>query len=171
MPKSNVITKKQVVVPSIIAALVLMLGPTMAFAQNPHFIRDPSCEVDNDGNLDCSGRIAGLGNVEGVDANLVADVEAEFGCDNPGRGIHIPPGQPTDAQEVEGDTETLPVRNGRASFDLSINAPEPSEGFECPNERWDVVLVSVEYTNVRVEIEGFEPLEIPGTFSETLIEV
>jgi hypothetical protein len=171
MSQSNVITKKQVVVPTIVAALVLMLGPTMAFAQNPHFVRDPDCSVDNDGNLDCSGSIAGLGNVEEVDANLVADVTATFACDNPGRGVHIPPGQPTDPQAITGDTETLNVRNGRTNFVLSIDAPTPSEGFECPNERWAILLAEVEYTNVRVEIEGFDSLEIPGTFSETLIEV
>jgi hypothetical protein len=170
MPKNNAISKKQVVLPAITAALVLTLAPTMAFAQNPHFIGRPNCDVDSQGNLDCSGRIAGLGNVEGVDANLVADVSATFGCDNPGRGIHIPPGQPTDAQEVEGDTETLPVRNGQARFSLSIDAPEPSEGFECPNQNWDVVLVEVTYTNVRVEIDG-DTLPIPGTFSEELIRV
>jgi hypothetical protein len=163
MPKDNAKSKKQLIVPAITAALVLTLAPTMAFAQNPHFIGQPDCEVDNDGNLDCSGRLAGLGNVEGVDANLVADVTATFACDNPGPGVHIPPGQPTDAQEVEGDTETLPVRNGQARFSLSIDAPEPSEGFECPNERWTVVLEDVEYSNVRVEVDG-ETLPIPGTF-------
>jgi hypothetical protein len=172
MPKGNVITKKQVVVPTVTAALILMLAPTMAFAQNPHFIRDPVCTVDRDGNLDCSGRIAGLGNeLTQVNAFLTADVIAVFGCDNPGQGVHIPPGQGTDTQDVQGDPQSLPVKGGSVRFGLEIPVPEPSSDLDCPNERWDVVLVSVEYSNVEVVIEGFEPLEIPGTFSRELIEV
>jgi hypothetical protein len=167
MPNGNTINKKQVVAPAITAALVLMMAPAIlstAYAQNPHFVGRADCSVDNDGNLDCSGKIAGLGNVAEVDAFLQADVTATFACDNPGPGVHIPPGQPTDSHSVTGDTETLAVRNGQSSFSLSIDAPEPSEGFECPNPNWRIVLQDVTYTNVAVVVDG-EELEIPGTFS------
>lgn len=149
-------------------ALVLASFSAAAFAQNPHFIGQPVCTVDAQGNLDCSGRMAGLGNVSEVDAFLEADISATFGCDNPGPGIHIPPGQPEDFQDVAGEQETLPVRNGQARFDLSITAPQPSEGFECPNPNWDIVLVSITYSNVSV-IVGEDELAIPGTFSRELI--
>jgi hypothetical protein len=156
MPKGNVITKKQVVVPAITAALVLMMAPAMlstVYAQNPHFNRDPNCSVDNAGNLDCSGRINGLGNVAEVDAFLVADVSATFGCDNPGKGIHIPPGQPTESTPVTGDTEPLTVRNGRADFDLSIAAPEAPDDL-CKENGWTPVLAEVTYTNIAVVVGG-----------------
>lgn len=150
------------------AAVLASMTATAAFAANPHFIGQPACTVDAQGNLDCSGRMAGLGNVSEVDAFLEADISATFGCDNPAPGIHIPPGQPEDFQDVAGEQETLPVRNGQARFDLSIAAPQPGEGFECPNPNWDIVLVSITYSNVSV-IVGEDELAIPGTFSRELI--
>jgi hypothetical protein len=165
MPKgNNILSKKQVVVPAITAALVLMMTPTMAFAQNPHFIGRPNCDVTSSGALECSGRVAGLGNADEVEGFLRADVVAVFGCDNPGPGVHIPPGQDTDTQTVTGDAEILDVRNGQVRFNLDIAAPEPSEDFSCPNPRWNEVLVSAEYTNVELVL-GDETLPIPGTFS------
>ena len=65
MPES--IKKVTVLATAITAALVLMapaLITTGAYAQNPHFIGRVNWSVDSDGNLDCSGKIAGLGNVE-----------------------------------------------------------------------------------------------------------
>jgi hypothetical protein len=177
MPKGNAISKKQVILPAITAALVLMMAPAMlstVYAQNPHFIRDPDCTVDSSGNLDCSGRVAGLGNeLQTVQANLVADIEATFGCDNPGQGgtgIHIPPGQPTGFEDVEGATEDLPVRNGQVRFNLQIEAPEAPEDLECPGSNWRIVLVEITYDNVVVVI-GDTTLDIGGPFSGTLIEV
>ena len=150
------------------AAILASASATTAFAANPHFIGQPTCAVDEHGNLDCGGRMAGLGNVSEVSAFLEADISAIFGCDNPGPGIHIPPGQPEDFQDVAGEQETLPVRNGQASFDLSITAPQPAEGFECPNPNWDIVLVSITYSDVSV-IVGEDELAIPGTFSREWI--
>jgi len=164
MPIGNTISKKQVIVPAFAAALVLMMTPTMAFAQNAHFVGEPSCEVISSGALKCSGKIAGLGNTEEVTAFLQADVTATFACDNPGPGVHIPPGQPTDSHPIQGDQTTLPVRNGQTTFTLTTDAPQPSGDFSCPNDRWKVVLQDVEYTNVAVVVDG-EELEIPGTFS------
>jgi hypothetical protein len=163
MPKGNTISKTRVIVPATVAALVLMMTPTMAFAQNPHFIGTPDCSVDSAGNLDCAGRLAGLGNARTVESFLVADVQATFGCDNPGRGIHVPPGQPTETTPVTGDAETLRVRNGQASFDLSIDAPTAPEDF-CAKRGWTPVLASVTYTNVAVVI-GDDRVPIEGTFS------
>lgn len=171
MPES--IKKVTVLATAITAALVLMtpaLITTGAYAANPHFIGQPNCSVDSAGNLDCNGKIAGLGNVEEVQAFLEADIEATFGCDNPGPGIHIPPGQPEDFQDVPGEQETLAVRNGQTVFSLTIPAPQPSEGFDCPNPNWRIVLVSITYDNVSVIIDGDE-LPIGGPFSRTLIVV
>ena len=114
MPES--IKKVTVLATAITAALVLMtpaLITTGAYAANPHFIGQPNCSVDSAGNLDCNGKIAGLGNVEEV---------------------------------------------------------QPSEGFDCPNPNWRIVLVSITYDNVSVIIDGDE-LPIGGPFSRTLIVV
>lgn len=178
MPKGNVITKKQVVVPAITAALVLMMAPAMlstVYAQNPHFIRDPSCEVDErTGDLVCSGRVAGLGDAEEVEGFLQADIEATFGCDNPGQGgdaIHIPPGQPTAFEDETGPAETLDVRNGQVRFNLDLDAPDAPEDLECPGSNWRIVLVEITYDDVQLVLEGFATLDIGGPFSATLIEV
>ena len=81
---------------------------------------------------------------------------------------HNNPSSLLQPNDVEGEQEALPVRNGQASFDLSIKAPQPAEGFECPNQNWDIVLVSITYSNVSV-IVGEDELAIPGTFSKELI--
>jgi len=170
MPIGN-LSKKQLIAPAITAVVVLMMAPAMlstVYAQNPHFIGEPECTVnERTGDLSCSGRVAGLGDAEEIEGFLSASVVAEFGCDNPGRGgdgIQIPPGQPTETDTVSGDAETLDVRNGQVRFNLDIAAPEPDEDFCKPG--WTPVLTNIEWTDVQLNLEGFAPLEIPGTFPE-----
>jgi hypothetical protein len=144
------------------ATLLLVLAPMLAFAQNPHFVGRTDCEVDSSGNLNCTGSIAGLGNVEEVEAFLVADIDATFVCVNPGG--NIAPGQGVEEEDVTGETETLSVRNGRTNFDLTISAPEaPSAEEVCPNPNWTVELQSISYDNVRVTVDG-AVLDIGGPF-------
>jgi hypothetical protein len=154
MHKTNPFSTKTTIAGVSAATLLLVLAPTMiAFAQNPHFVGRTNCEVDSSGNLDCTGSIAGLGNVEDVEAFLVADIDATFVCVNPGG--NIAPGQGVEEEDVTGETETLPVRNGRANFDLTIEAPEaPSAEEVCANPNWTVELQSISYDNVRVTVDG-----------------
>jgi hypothetical protein len=140
--------------------LVASVFLTSAFAANPHFIGSPSC-TETDGELCCSGKIAGLGNVTEVDANLVADVLVEFDCRNPGG--NIAPGQ-SDLQNVPGETETLSVTNGQTTFtDLCVAGPQLTAAAVCPNGKWRVVNESFTFSNVFIQV-GNDELEIPGIF-------
>ena len=118
----------------IAAALALMLSSsfiTPALAANPR--SNPSNPVTCSASpapgsptrtLTCSGKISGLGNVQQVTAQLVADVITD--CTNkPG---HKPPGH----IEVLGTPQSLHVENGQVTFTLSVavsaNCPPPQAG-------------------------------------------
>jgi hypothetical protein len=153
---------------------------TRAFAASPHFVGTPTCSVltadPEEGDLSCSGKIAGLGNVPSVQAFLVATVTSTYGCGNPNNSgeVRIPPGQPSSSPNVTGPAQNLPVRNGSTTFsgDTALTIEEPAPGITCPSSSWDIVLVSITYSNVKVCVGGTSsacsggtPLPISGTFS------
>ena len=122
---------------------------TTALAASPHFIGTPTCSTSASGStktLTCSGKIAGLGSVSAVTAQLIATANTQ--CTNPGG--NIPPGH----QQVAGMPATLPVSNGQTVFTLSVSASA-----KCPPPQAG----SVTFTNVGVAVEG-TVLPIPGTF-------
>jgi hypothetical protein len=134
---------------------------TRAFAQNPHFVGQPTRAVNNQGDLVCSGKIAGLGSATEVEAFLEADISATFVCINPAG--NIAPGQ-TDIANVPGEEATLAVRSGQTVF-RNLTVPAPEE-FDCPNPKWQGRLQSITFSNVSIFVESTE-LPIPGTFSRT----
>jgi hypothetical protein len=117
--------------------------------------------VNNQGDLVCSGKIAGLGSGTEVQAYLEADISATFVCINPAGTIA--PGQ-TDLANVPGGEATLAVRSGQTVF-RNLTVPAPEE-FECPNPKWRGQLQSITFSNVSIVVDGTE-LEIPGTCSRT----
>jgi hypothetical protein len=127
-----------------------MIGtPSLVLAASPHFIGTPTCTTSSSGGtktLTCSGKIAGLGNVSTVSAQLVALANSQ--CTN--RGGNLPPGQAS----VAGIPATLQVSNGQTVFTLGLSA---SPG--CPPPQ----VGSVTFTNVGVVVGG-TALPIPGTF-------
>jgi hypothetical protein len=143
---------KTVITYAIVAALALATSSsfiTAALAASPHFVGTPTCTAGSPGSprtLTCTGKIAGLGNVSTVSAQLVSDITTQ--CTN--RGQNVPPGH----SSVTGTPTTLSVSNGQTVFTLSVsasaNCPPPQTG-------------SVTFTNVRVVVGG-TVLPIPGTF-------
>jgi hypothetical protein len=131
---------KKITVPTAIvaSALLLMAAPMLAFAANPHFIGTPTCSIVN-GDLECTGKVAGLGNVSTVQAFLQATVT----CTNVGG--NVPQGL------VKGPQETLTVQNGQTVFDLTIANP-------CPDH------MTATFKNVALVIGG-TTLPISGTFT------
>jgi hypothetical protein len=117
------------------AAAIMLMAPMLAFAASPHFVGTPTCSIVND-NLECTGKVAGLGNVSTVKAFLQATVT----CTN--QGDNEPPGQ------VKGPQETLTVSNGQTVFDLTI--PNP-----CHDH------MTATFSNVALVIGG-TTLPIPG---------
>jgi hypothetical protein len=110
MPES---INKGFAIPVVVASALLLMAPMLASAASPHFVGDPSCDVVG-GDLVCSGKVAGLGNVEEVTAFIQADVT----CTN--RGGNEPLGQ------QGGEEQTFDVRNGQITFtDLTLENPCP----------------------------------------------
>jgi hypothetical protein len=132
-------TLKKIGIPSAtIASALLLMAPMLASAASPHFIGSPTCSTVT-GNLECTGKVAGLGNVSTVQAFL----QSTATCTN--QGGNTPQGL------VKGPQETLTVQNGQTVFDLTI--PNP-----CPDH------MVATFTNVALVIGG-TTLPIPGTFT------
>jgi len=138
MPKSINIG---LAIPVLAASALMLMVPMLASAASPHFIGTPSCEVVG-GDLECSGKVAGLGNVEEVNARIVADVT----CTN--RGNNEPQGQ------QGGEVQTFDVENGQITFtgSNSLTLENP-----CPDR------MTATFEEVALEIDG-TTLDIPGTF-------
>jgi hypothetical protein len=118
---------------AVMMLLLVLLAPMLlqgALAQNPHFVGNTYCDIGN-GNLYCTGKVAGLGNISTVTAFIKATVT----CTNQ-TGSDVFHGL------VKGTQETLTVRNGQTVFDLTI--PNP-----CPTDT-----TSVTYRNVALVIDG-----------------
>lgn len=163
MPTGNIISKKQVVVPTITAALLFMMAPAMlstgAFAVGPtsttrdgglHFVDDPNLERD-DGTLTATGEVAGAGG--GGEAILEATASATLGCVN--RGGNEPSGLQTVDTTTTG-SDTFNTRNGRGSFDVTTDEVTASDfDFSCPSRNMREVLVGdIEFTNIVLTIEA-----------------
>jgi hypothetical protein len=162
MPKDS-INKTRVLIPTITAALVLMMSPAMlstgAFAVGPtsttrdgglHFVDDPNLERD-DGTLTATGEVAGAGG--GGEAILEADASATLGCVTRGGG------EPSGLEDVDTTTtgsDTFNTRNGRGSFDVTTDEISISDfDFECPSRQHREVLVGdIEFTNIVLTIEA-----------------
>jgi hypothetical protein len=76
--------------------------PSMAVAARPHFVGTPVC-TQTDGELCCSGKVAGLGQ-----APTVVNVTAAFTCEN--RGGNQPPGL------ASGQSAPITPRGGQITF-------------------------------------------------------
>ena len=99
--------------PVVAASALMLMAPMLAAAANPHFIGEPNCRISG-GDLVCSGKVAGLGNVEEVTASIEADVT----CQN--RGDNFPQGQ------QGGEEQTFDVDNGQITFsNLRLENPCP----------------------------------------------
>jgi hypothetical protein len=191
MPKGNTINKKQVLVPAITAALVMMAPmvlSTSAFAIAPetttkdrglHFVGSPDLTVnkvtDENGivtsaSLSATGEVAGAGT--GGEATLSATAEVTQGCltneppGNPGGGQNAPSGLQTTDTTVTG-SDTFTTTNGRGTFDVTTEAiTTPTEDFSCPSAQQTEVLVGVTFTDITLTITTNEGKTITATFAD-----
>ena len=115
-----------------------------------------NCTILGNHDLECTGELSGLGGTP--TAHLVATVSANFDCFNPaGQGPNAGHSGPT---TVSGPTEPLNVQNGKATFDLTIQAPS---GPDAPNAGWSCTLTSITYSNVVLVVDT-----VSGQFSFSL---
>jgi hypothetical protein len=110
---------RKIIVLFAVAATFGALGASPALAASPHFIGSRSCTFSaSTGDLTCSFKVAGLGNVSQATIQLVFNFE----CTN--RGGHNPPGQ------ASTQPTTVPVSNGQitlTNFTFSSNASCPDK--------------------------------------------
>ena len=136
------------------------LGTGVASAQSGHFLGTPTC-TDVGTQLQCTGRVTGLGGttfsiqVEAEDA--VASVE----CANPAG--NVAPGQ-SFTFDASGNTGNIPTtRNGNFRFNnLRTDDPVAPAG-SCPNRQWTADINDVTFSG-----NATLTLVEDGTVSDTI---
>jgi hypothetical protein len=97
---------------SFVTGLFLLVFAVRLAAGNAHFVGVPNLTVVDDTAF-VSGKVAGLGNVPQIHVVLSGDAA----CVNP--GSNKPQAANKSTFTAEGD---FPIQNGRASFQLSVDA-------------------------------------------------
>jgi hypothetical protein len=122
-----------------------------AFADSPHFI-SASASIDNStGNLVCTFKEAGLGQVPTADITCSASATVVYQCFNNG-GNHPKAGNKETIHADVSGSGTFPVRNGQTTGSISVAPPGPGD-FSCPSGQ-TLFLQSVEYDNVVISGQG-----------------
>jgi hypothetical protein len=143
MPKS--INKGVLAIPVVVASALMLMAPMLASAQSPHFVKATS-SLDNNKNLVCSFKEAGLGAGQTIAYTCSADATAEYQCVNRGGNNPQAENKHTVSGPVSASDEKTASKNGQITS--SITVPAPSAGtFSCPNGQ-KLTLVSASYTNV-----------------------
>ena len=129
------------------AIAAITLFSTSAFAQNIHFVDGP-VKTDNGTTLTVCGKVAGLGNNQGVNITVTTTATISTECTNPAG--KIAPGQ--------SRTETLTYtkkfysdKNGSVSFCLSSLEQKPGI---CPNGQWTGRVTDVSFVSTTVKVNG-----------------
>lgn len=154
---------RKLIAGAVVGLAALAMAGT-ASADNPHFIR-ANADIDNQGNLDATFKMAGLGDNVTIAITLSADAEATYACKNHGNNFPSDPKKSTVAGPVSSTGEFTSGKNGQVTGSLSVSPP-PSPGLDCPGNQREV-LVEVSYTNVELS-GGGDTADIPGTFSLVL---
>jgi hypothetical protein len=136
----------------------------VALADSPHFIK-ASATINNDGQLVCSFKEAGLGTtLTTANVSCSADATAVYQCFNNG-GNHPKAGNKETVGGPVSNGGAFPVRNGQTTGSITVSPPGPGD-FSCPNGQ-TLFLESVSYTNIVLSGEG-ATADVPGTLSATV---
>jgi hypothetical protein len=136
---------------AMIAAFTLLAVP-VAFADSPHFLSS-SFAIDNQGNLNCSFKEAGLGNTA-TTADITctaATSEATYQCFNNG-GNHPKAGNKETVGGLVTNTQSFPVRNGQTTGAVTVGPVSPGS-FSCPSGQ-TLYLQSVCYDDITLSGAG-----------------
>jgi|SRR5947209_3542105 len=118
---------------SVVAAAILTMA-AVAFAGNPHFVGSPLI-TKSGGNIEASGKAAGIGKGDVVYVQLEAQVQ--YQCINPG-GHEVEPHSGTASGISDPD---IADRNGQYHYDVSA-----SLAGGCPNPNWTINVTSASGT-------------------------
>jgi len=130
-----------------IALAAGLFASTSVLADNPHFIRATS-SLDNEGNLVCSWKEAGLGANQNIDYECSAIATATYVCVNRG-GKNPSAANKTSVQEEVSEPGTFNSgQNGQITASLTVDVPDSGD-FSCPGGQ-SKQLASVSYTSVQL---------------------
>ena len=130
---------------SLVLAAVFSMG--VLKAQNPHFVEGPTSTTSGNILTTC-GKIAGLGNNQGVNITVTTTRTMTTTCTNPAG--HVAPGQ-TRTETVSFTLKFFSDKNGNVTF--CIPTDEPKAG-PCPNGKWTGTVTGVTFTNTVVLVNG-----------------
>lgn len=130
------------------SALVLALTATASLAQSGHFIDRQSRCTDIGTQVQCTGKVAGLGGTT-FEIRLSASGVATVECENPGG--NVAPGQ-SFSFTAAGTSGPLPTpQNGQFVFSIMTDHPSAPAG-SCPNPGWTATVVDVAFTTATLTL-------------------
>jgi hypothetical protein len=160
--------KTSVLIAFVAVLATAALAVPAALADSPHFIK-ASASIDNDGNLVCTFKEAGLGTTASTEAvTCSADATAVYACINGGDKHPKAANKATVSGPVSGGGE-FPVRNGSTTGSITVAPPGPGD-FSCPNGQ-TLVLASISYTNITLTGAAGDTANVPGTLSKTFLNL
>jgi len=128
---------------------LLAYGATTASAAAN--FKSQSFDVNNQGQLVCSFDVSGLGNVSSTPGSCTATSTADYQCINNG-GKNPAAGNKRTVTGDTGTEVTIPVHNGRAQGDITVNPVGPGT-FTCPGGQ-TLFLVNACYTDISLTVGG-----------------
>jgi hypothetical protein len=143
--------------------------PSPSFA-SAHFIDSQlkAAGPNTAGALVVNFKIAGLGDNVTTTVTALADADALYACRNNGGNFPSDPKKQQLSEEVDHSDDFTSGKNGQITGSLSLSPPAST--LECPAGQ-RAVLVSVSYTNVRVNEDTAGTETIDGTFSRTFFSL
>jgi hypothetical protein len=144
-------------------ALASFMAITVVWAANPHFLSCGASGVNNDGSLNASFRIAGLGDNQSLTVTASADSNATYACRNNGGQCPNAANKVDVSGTVTAQGTFTSGKNGSIRGSLTVDPPPTT--LSCPGGQ-KLVLVKVSYTNVSVSAPGAGDCNTsPGTFA------
>jgi uncharacterized membrane protein len=153
-PKESIMRKRLSFLLMLVIGVLAISASTATAAANFH--GTPTFAINNAGQLICSGDVSGLGNVSSTEASCTATSTVDYQCINNG-GKNPTAGNKRTVTGDVGTNVTVPVHNGRATANISVN-PEGPGSFSCPSGQ-SLFLVGVCYSDITLTIGGASATE------------